>query len=233
MTNGNTKSRCWIVGNGVSLKETPLDLLIGEDTFGLNRIRLAYDKTEWRPTYYIKAEFLDGDPLWAVIPNLENPDTHCFLNAGRAVDCEGVIRPRFPINATYMRMSCKHQATNAFSEGRPTEWHLPDICVFGGVTNIALQIIAMMGRYEEVYLIGMDLDWKHYNRDLEPDPNHFDPAYGEWDMHPLSQKDETQLIFYEIAKKVYAERGIKIFNATIGGKLELFERVDMRDVLCH
>lgn len=37
--------------------------------------------------------------------------------------------------------------------------------------------------------------------------------------------------FFENAKKYAEKRGIKIYNATRGGKLEIFERVDLDAVL--
>ncbi len=71
-----------------------------------------------------------------------------------------------------------------------------------------------------------------YARNLEPDPNHFDGAYGEWDMFPLEDKDATQVHYWEIAKKECESRGIEIINATAGGKLEVFERARIED-LCR
>jgi len=39
-------------------------------------------------------------------------------------------------------------------------------------------------------------------------------------------KVERVALNYEYAKKIYEEDGRKIYNATVGGKLELFERAD-------
>lgn len=44
--------RCFIVGNGPSLKVEDLHLLQDEFTLASNRIWLAFDQTAWRPTYY-------------------------------------------------------------------------------------------------------------------------------------------------------------------------------------
>ncbi|MGH7214847.1 MAG: hypothetical protein ACREIT_08790, partial [Tepidisphaeraceae bacterium] len=45
--------RAFLVGNGPSLIRTPLDLLAGEYTFAMNRIALIYEKTIWRPSFFV------------------------------------------------------------------------------------------------------------------------------------------------------------------------------------
>ncbi len=232
----SSNGRAWIVGNGPSLRQTPLELLNGERTFGLNRIHKAYRWTDWRPTYYVKVEFHDDEPWRSVKPHLENPAIHCFINAPSAGLCEAVTSPRFPSNASYLMMSCHHSASNAYNGNPPEKWHLPEICEFGGVTNVALQIAVMMAEAEgwtEIVLVGMDLGWVPFNEDIEPDPNHFDGSYGEWDMFDLAEKDDTHIMYHEIAKREAAKKGISIYNATIGGALEVYERVDMLEILEH
>ena len=47
--------RCFIVANGPSLQAQDLDFLENnnEITFGMNRIFKMFNKTNWRPTYYV------------------------------------------------------------------------------------------------------------------------------------------------------------------------------------
>ena len=226
-------NRCWIVGNGASLRETPLDLLQGEHTFGLNDCSRAFDFTSWRPTYYVKTEFeFAGDEqMDYVLPHLQNPNTHCFITAQSAALCESLAPARWPINATYLKTSCVHNKANAFHGTRPDKWHLPKICVFGGATHIALQLAVLMAKYEQIFLVGMDMGWQEYDRGNEPDPNHFDPAYPELGMFPLNERDATHNLFYELAHYEAAIRGIDIYNATVGGNLEVFERTTVEKVL--
>ena len=51
----NAGERCFIVATGPSLKMEDLDRLKqqGEYSIGVNRIYLAFDKTDWRPDYYV------------------------------------------------------------------------------------------------------------------------------------------------------------------------------------
>ena len=44
--------RVVVMGNGPSLSRIDFDDLKGEITFASNKIFLAFDKTDWRPTYY-------------------------------------------------------------------------------------------------------------------------------------------------------------------------------------
>jgi len=48
--------RVFILGNGPSLKKTPFDKLKGEVTMAVNKIRLLYPHTDWRPTYYVRTD---------------------------------------------------------------------------------------------------------------------------------------------------------------------------------
>ncbi len=52
--------RCFVVGNGPSLKIDDLDKLTGEITFASNRIFLAFEETQWRPTYYTMCDAVVG-----------------------------------------------------------------------------------------------------------------------------------------------------------------------------
>ena len=56
--NLHQNQRCFIVANGPSLAKTDLQLLEDEITFGLNRIYLYFDKTSFRPSYYLSVNEL-------------------------------------------------------------------------------------------------------------------------------------------------------------------------------
>src|SRR5699024_7865108 len=52
LRNCHKGERCFIIGNGPSLRAEDLDKLKNEITFACNRINLIFDQTDWRPTYY-------------------------------------------------------------------------------------------------------------------------------------------------------------------------------------
>ena len=45
--------RAFFIGNGPSIKETPLHLMKDEYCFGTNRVCQLYEHTDWLPTHYI------------------------------------------------------------------------------------------------------------------------------------------------------------------------------------
>ena len=64
-----------------------------------------------------------------------------------------------------------------------------------------------------------------------PDPNHFHPDY----FGPMKTWKEPNLDSvrraYELAKFVYERDGRQIINASVGGKLEVFNRGELSDFL--
>src|SRR5690606_10977848 len=102
------------------------------------------------------------------------------------------------------------------------------------VTIINLQLAFYLG-FSEVFLIGMDFNYAipdslkidgHVFESTEDDINHFHPDYFGKGKKWHDPKLHNVLKSYKFAKKIYEAEGRKIFNATKGGKLEVFDRVD-------
>jgi hypothetical protein len=64
----------------------------------------------------------------------------------------------------------------------------------------------------------------------EDDINHFHPDYFGKGKKWHDPKVHNVAKNYEFAKKVYEDNGRAIYNATIGGKLEIFERKEYHDL---
>ena len=85
--------------------------------------------------------------------------------------------------------------------------------------------------FNEIYLIGMDHEFKiavRSNGSLMLNNNifnHFDKKYIDTKATTVQLIDWINAA-YESAEKYSRENGFRIFNATRGGKLEIFERVD-------
>jgi hypothetical protein len=87
--------------------------------------------------------------------------------------------------------------------------------------------------FEKVGLVGCDHTFASKGpanklvKGLEKDDNHFHPNYFDktvkWQLPDLYQSEAH----YNLAKEVYEESGKTIVNCTEGGKLEVFERVDL------
>jgi hypothetical protein len=102
----------------------------------------------------------------------------------------------------------------------------------GTVTTKALQLAYYMG-ISEVYLTGIDFSFHVPSKKLpngmvisQGETNHFHPDYrkeGEvWGLPDFELQERS----YRLAKDIYEKDGRRILNATRGGRLEVFPKVD-------
>ena len=201
--------RCFVLGNGPSLKNTNLDLLQGEIVFGCNNIHLAYGFTKMRVTHYIRAEEADTDI------NLNNWQES--IDVHKELGCQMYVNHVFE-NADGTRIheirTCTHYRKHFDNPDAPHLWHLPTLCTFGTSVNVAVQIAVQLG-YGPIYLVGCDLG---YNAGV----SHFDDNYKTGnEQSPIYANGDA------LAAHIIAARSspVKIYNATIGGNLEVYERV--------
>ncbi len=210
--------RCVIIGNGPSLNRTDLSLLRNEVTFGLNRIYLKFAELGFGTTYHavvnqLVVEQCTGDfselsaPLFTTQPSrkhLSEKENVFYLNK--------LVGPRF---STDLSKGIWEGAT---------------------VTFVAMQIAYYMG-FKEVILVGVDHNFvskgpAHVEvESTGADPNHFDPNYFgkgfRWQLPDL----ETSEVAYNLAKEAFRLRGGSVIDATVGGKLTVFEKARLEDVL--
>jgi len=214
--------RVFILGNGPSLNHTDVDKLCDEISIASNAIFLLFDKKKFRPTYYTIEDYLVAEDrrleaaalkaLWKIFPSdvrkFIPPDEHTiyvnFIRAYRG----------FP------------RLTDNFQ--RHVFWG-------GTVTFMNIQLAHYLGA-TRIYLIGFDHNYARPTADdiidgsvitsASNDPNHFDPGYFGAGYRWHDPKVERMEGAYRIAREYFNARGIPIYNATAGGKLEVFPRVD-------
>jgi hypothetical protein len=211
--------RAFIIGNGPSLKEQPLDSLLNETTFAMNRINLLYDFTTWRPTYYFAFDFTGPDMLNDMAVNVEVAK-HSFIRADRANELELLRHKTFeyPSRITYIwhcreHLGLEYDESDPVHFGRlPKDWHLPQLCAFGSTLNVAMQVAVVMG-YNPLYLLGCDLGFKNFEAG-EPDPNHFDSSYIGYDDFAWDGRDATLRYMHKMIKFATSSRGIEVINLT-------------------
>jgi hypothetical protein len=201
--------RAFILGNGESLKDTPFHLLKGERTFGVNYIWKWFDKTDWRPTDYVIGEL----PAYNV-DNVKECISH-MIQVGVRMHVQAGFKPFMERikDAGHKRRIEPHPRTsiNMFVTchgDKEHDWHLPMVCGYGTVVNIAVQLAIAEGA-DEIFLLGCDLGTKHFHE-------------GEFTNTNLATRA------HEIAQRCST---VPIFNATIGGSLEVYPRVDIYEVL--
>jgi len=213
--NQHIGKRCFIVATGPSLKVEDLEKLSGEITFSMNSICLAFDETDWRPTYY---GIQDIGNYLKFEKDIKELDSECKF-IGESILSHTKVPKEFyvyPLNMLNHYWSHKKYNTkfsnNAFA------------VVYDGytITYSLIQIAVYMG-FKEIYLLGTDCN---YPRDLNhhfKNYDYFDPSY------PVAGIKMIQA--FTVAKDYADQNNIKIFNATRGGMLEVFERVNLDDIL--
>ncbi|MFD4703697.1 6-hydroxymethylpterin diphosphokinase MptE-like protein [Gottfriedia sp. NPDC058432] len=215
LKNKHVGERCFIVGTGPSLTIEDLEKLHNENTYSMNSICLAFNETNWRPTYYGIQDIGIYNQFEKEIESLE---VECkfisdFIVKQKKVSDDSFIYPHnilshdFPHKKYYSKFS-----GNAFA------------VVYDGysITYSMIQIAVYMG-FKEIYLIGVDCN---YPSNL----NHHFREYQGVDSTFLTA-GERMVVAYKEAKMFADKNNIKIYNATRGGMLELFERVNLDEVL--
>ena len=210
--------RCFVIGNGPSLKETDVSKLEGEYTFGMNRVYLAFDEWGFNPSYLVSVNDLVIEQCAEDFRELTLPKFFSW-RARHFLYPEGT-----PDDNTHFLFTT-HTGPTFAQDARGRMWE------GATVTYVCLQLAFHMG-FEKVILIGVD---HSFSTDGEPnttvisrgaDSNHFSEEYfGEgfrWQLPDL----ETSEISYKIARDVYKDAGREIVDATIGGKLEVFPKVE-------
>jgi len=211
--------RCFILGNGPSLKETELTRLKGEVTFGMNRIYLAFGDMGFPTTYYVAVNTLVIEQCAAEIRSLPMRKFLTWRGRRWLAGAPDVIY----LDTDYT--------------GRPSFARDVRRRVFEGstVTYVALQLAYHMG-FDEVILIGVD---HHFSTQGEPnatvvsrggDTDHFSPGYFgagfRWQLPDLGASEAA----YRLAKEAFESDGRRVVDATVGGRLTVFPKVDYRSL---
>lgn len=215
----HTGQRCFIIGNGPSLKQTDLSKLQGEFTFGLNRLYLLFPELGFQTTYLVSVNELVLEQCAAEMAELALPR---FLTwrARRWFGDKPAQDPRL------MFLDSDFTGDEDFS-GEATGR------LFEGftVTYVALQLAFYMG-FSEAILIGVDHSFTTQGPanttvvSQGDDPNHFAPGYFgkgfRWQLPDLDGSERA----YLLAREAYPHAGRRVVDATVGGKLQIFPKAD-------
>lgn len=212
--------RCFIVATGPSLLASDLDTLWKnkELCISMNKIYNIFHATCWRPDYYM---IQDHD----MIEDIEDEVA--------ALDLKYKFVPS--TSESYWKQSNAEGTIKYYSVTEESNIKIPGFSVhpehylYDGktITYACLQLAAYIG-FKEIYLLGVDFN---YSSDINDPENHF-AGYHTPDrrlrLYPVAK--EYVAAAYRRAKEYADTHGIKIYNATRGGKLEIFERVDFDEL---
>jgi hypothetical protein len=206
--------RGFIIGNGPSLKQTDLKKLEGEFSIGLNRIFLAFPELGFKTSMLLSINDLVVEQSAAEIQGLGIP-TFVSWRARRWLKPAENL---FFLYTTYTGPKFATDVTGRLWEGAT-------------VTYTALQLAYYMG-FETVILIGVDHNFVTQGKpnttvvSQGDDPNHFHPGYFgkgfRWQLPDL----ETSERAYRMARQAYEADGRRVLDATVGGKLQVFPKVE-------
>lgn len=214
----NRKDTCVIVANGPSLNKSNFALLDRADVI-LSNYAVINDDLRKAATYltivndlvatqgsvpFNQVDAIRVMPFWLANAINSGPDT-AFLPATVIPEFNGRLDGVFSWRST--------------------------------VSFFNMQLAYALG-YEKVALIGFDHSYQQAQnfkegdaiKQKEEDPNHFDPRYFQgktWQAADTGNMEKS----YLLARDAYAAGGRKIVNATVGGMLEVFPRMELEDIL--
>jgi hypothetical protein len=216
--NAHQGESCFLIGNGPSLRQMDLSPLRERVTIGLNKIYLLFDKLGFQTTYLTAA----------------NP----YVIQQAAEEFASLSMPQFTVmwgrefsakhpNVLFLREKYQPLFSTDITKG---------VNIDSTVTYLAMQIAYYMG-FETVVLIGVDHSFQskgdpHTTVKLGgSDPNHFDPSYFgygvPWQLPDLDGSARA----YQRAKGIFEASGRRILDATVGGKLQVYEKISYERAL--
>ena len=225
---------CVVLGNGPSLNKVDFDLIGEVPTFGVNSIFLKTEETGFKTTYYVVEDNL------VFQENIDKIDNYTDVIKLMPKEYSEQLKNNDGIYTFEMNQGF-YQKKNKKSYGIPkfNTSLTPEFYCGQSVTNINLQIAYYMG-FSEVILVGMDFSYdipqghsqegSHIHSEAD-DANHFHPDYFGKGKTWKDPRLGRVLRCYHHAKFIFESDGRRIVNATEGGKLELFPRVKLTELM--
>ncbi len=214
-----TGKRCFVIGNGPSLQKTDLSLLKDEYTFGMNRVYLAFQEWGFQTSFLVSVNDLVIEQCYQDFHKLEIPKFFSW-RAKNLLYPTGI--PDQNTNflfTTYTGQTFAKKGFGRFWEGAT-------------VTYVCLQLAYCMG-FKEVVLVGVDHNFTTQGRANQTvvsqgdDLNHFNKDYFgkgfRWQLPDLETSERS----YKLAKEAYNNAGRQIVDATVGGRLTVFPKMDL------
>lgn len=208
---------CLIVGNGPSLNATPVDK-IDMPSIGMNKINLLFDKTSWRPDLIVcvnglvimqNAAFFNSTTIPLVLPikalylGIKRRPNIIFVKISNSMDFQQDIKKAVGLGST--------------------------------VTYTCLQIAAF-AKVKSVNIVGVDhsFNYKGESNQIKvhegDDANHFDPNYFKDKLWGLPDLDGSETA-YMLARKYFESIKVPVTDYTINGKLKVFRKGQIEDLL--
>lgn len=219
--------KCFVIGNGPSLKAEDLQKLHENHvlSFGSNRIFKIFDQTDWRPDFFASEDIIILRDIQREVEAIPSQKKFIPVNLKwyEDVDIKG---------ADYFYMDYQSAFPNSFG----MSLDIPHcIRCHATVTVTCLQLAIYMG-FSEIYLLGVDHNFAKMidkNGNVVTDTsikNHFTEDYDKDIVDQGFQIDGATEAYLNIERLSRKLGTFRVFNATRGGKLEVFHRVDFDEI---
>lgn len=221
LANCHQGEACVIIATGPSLTTMDLSPLRTLPTIGLNRLYLHFETMGFVPTYYVVSNELVLDQCWADIEDLGSTR---FVNWNR----RKLLGERAsPPGLHFLLVDYRPRFSRDITRG-----------VWGGgtVTFAALQVAYYLG-FTTVILVGVDHAYSAIGTPHHPvvstgeDRSHFRADYFgpgfRWQLPDLRMSETA----YRMARQAYESDHRQVLDATQGGKLDVFPKVDYREIV--
>ncbi|MGD1853760.1 MAG: 6-hydroxymethylpterin diphosphokinase MptE-like protein [Leptolyngbyaceae cyanobacterium] len=204
-----------IACNGPSLLKSDLSLLEDIFVFGLNKIHLLFDKSDFRPSCIVA---VNPFVIQQTKEFYNSTDIPLFINsiATKSISSRENVAFLHLAQQNKFAKDCSISLNPGFT-----------------VTYVAMQLAFHMG-FDEVALIGCDHNFASKGpanavvTAEEKDENHFDPNYFsggvKWQLPDLVMSE----MFYCRARDMFEAHDKKVVNCTEGGKLDVFQRAELK-----
>jgi hypothetical protein len=231
LKNIHRNERCFILATGPSIKKQDLKVLKDENCIAVSNFFVHRDYSTIKPKYYCIAPYHSPitEEAWQnFMAELDRgtEDEKLFFGLSDRIrnlkNCHFADRDVFFLNfggswdnTIHLEIDISHKIPGPQS-----------------VTIMALYIAIYMG-FKEIYLLGCDHDWiLHYGKSVHfyNENNHalVNCGYNEFEGYDLEIELECNLNLwrqYKYLKKIAENKRLKIYNATQGGLLDVFPRI--------
>lgn len=218
--------RVFVVCPGPSLTIDDLDWLEekGEISISFNSIFKLYDQTSWRPNFYMINDFV-AYQTYRKLPNynINNMSKENVLLSERIkeyMEGENISEKIGFIPVCYFDHWCRRpgKVNKYYSNLKYGNYDLYT------VTNMGIALADYLGA-KEIYLLGADNDYLSGKTHAGGD------EFKVTNVQQLIRDQENHELGFRISRNANEMKGNKIYNATRGGKLRAFERIDMDEII--
>lgn len=220
--------RCFVIGLGPSLQVSDLDKLKGEVCFASNSIFQLYDQTEWRPTFFCAGDPRFSEEVGERIFDIVGQAEYAILGLAHIENYNAEVCGKDNVYFYKTIVGTGFDSINKERRRYPEKFNLADeLDSVGTITYEMIEMALYMG-FSEIYLLGVDNRYNGGSDNYTKGITALSEAHAESMGTLINTTRWTR--GYQHIKQVAEKYHVVIKNATRGGCLEVFERVNFDDL---